>query len=207
MSKRQSLSEVQRTGVRELVRAAPVVSEVGRRFTAAGHQIALVGGSVRDALLGRLGTDLDFATSARPDEIDRVLDDWVDARWDMGREFGTIGARVDEWTLELTTYRFRGHSMADPGTYRSRAEVESFKQAGPLERIEQAMAASPDRAGGSAVLDKATMQRLRDEVEQTVEDAVAFAEASPAPTLADAWDALHANRRLETLIQAEPGGG
>lgn len=109
--------------------------------------------------------------------------------------------------LELTTYRFRGHSMADPGTYRSRAEVESFKQAGPLERIEQALAASADRAGGSAVLDKATMQRLRDEVEQTVEDAVAFAEASPAPTLADAWDALHANRRLETLIQAEPGGG
>jgi poly(A) polymerase len=100
-----SLSDVQRTGVRELVRAAPVVAEVGRRFAAAGYELALVGGSVRDALMGRLGTDLDFATSARPDEIERVLGSWVDARWDVGREFGTIGARVGEWTLEITTYR------------------------------------------------------------------------------------------------------
>ena len=105
VSERQSLSDVQRTGVRELVKAAPVVSEVGRRFADAGFEIALVGGSVRDALMGRLGTDLDFATSARPIDIERVLTDWVDARWDMGRDFGTIGARVGEWTLEITTYR------------------------------------------------------------------------------------------------------
>jgi poly(A) polymerase len=102
---RQSLSAVQRTGVRELVKAAPVVSEVGRRFSEAGFEVALVGGSVRDALMGRLGTDLDFATSADPVQIERVLAGWVDARWDVGREFGTIGARVGEWTLEITTYR------------------------------------------------------------------------------------------------------
>ncbi len=105
MSDRPSLTDVQRTGVRELVHAAPVVAEVGRRFSEAGFEIALVGGSVRDALLGRLGTDLDFTTSATPDDIDRALTGWVDARWDIGRDFGTLGARVGEWTLEITTYR------------------------------------------------------------------------------------------------------
>jgi poly(A) polymerase len=91
--------------VRELLRVAPVVEEVGRRFGQAGHEIAIVGGSVRDALLGRLGNDLDFATSARPDQIDRLLRGWTDARWDMGRDFGTLGARVGDWHLEITTYR------------------------------------------------------------------------------------------------------
>lgn len=120
VSERQSLSDVQRTGVRELVKAAPVVSEVGRRFAAAGFEIALVGGSVRDALMGRLGTDLDFATSARPDDIEHVLGDWVDARWDMGRDFGTIGARVGQWTLEITTFR------ADAYSAESRRPVVAF---------------------------------------------------------------------------------
>ena len=101
----QALTEIQRTGVRELVNAAPVIGEVGARFAKAGHDVALVGGSVRDALLGRLGKDLDFTTSARPDEIERTLSGWVDARWDVGRDFGTIGARLGEWQLEVTTYR------------------------------------------------------------------------------------------------------
>jgi poly(A) polymerase len=101
----RSLSQVQRTAVRELVKATPVIAEVGRRFEAAGHEIALVGGPVRDLLMGRLSQDLDFATSARPDEIEACLAGWVDARWDIGRDFGTIGATVGEWTLEITTYR------------------------------------------------------------------------------------------------------
>jgi pyruvate dehydrogenase E1 component alpha subunit len=110
--------------------------------------------------------------------------------------------------LELTTYRFRGHSMADAGAYRSRAEVESFKRAGPLQRVEQELVASGERLNGfAAALDEATMQALRDEVEKIVEEAVAFAEASAAPTLSDAWDAFHASRRHETLIRAEPGDG
>lgn len=91
--------------MRELVTAAPVIERVGAVFADAGFEIALVGGSVRDALLGRLGTDLDFTTSARPDDIERLLDGWVDARWDVGRAFGTIGARVGDWQLEITTYR------------------------------------------------------------------------------------------------------
>jgi poly(A) polymerase len=106
VSPQPSLADVQRTAVRELVKAAPVLDAIGRRFAAAGHEIALVGGSVRDALMGRLHDgDLDFATSARPDDIERLIDGWATARWDLGRDFGTIGARVDDWVLEITTFR------------------------------------------------------------------------------------------------------
>jgi poly(A) polymerase len=100
-----ALSHVQHTAVRELLKATPVIDEVGRRFTAGGFAISLVGGSVRDALLGRLGTDLDFTTDARPSDIEGCLRGWVDATWDMGRDFGTIGARLGDWLLEITTYR------------------------------------------------------------------------------------------------------
>ncbi|MEJ7628293.1 MAG: CCA tRNA nucleotidyltransferase [Nocardioidaceae bacterium] len=103
---------MQRTAVRELLRAAPVIDQVGERFARAGHAIALVGGSVRDALLGRLGKDLDFTTSARPDEIEHCLSGWVDARWDIGRDFGTIGARLGDWQLEVTTYRADSYGAA-----------------------------------------------------------------------------------------------
>jgi poly(A) polymerase len=88
-----------------MLRIAPVVDELGERFQAAGEQIALVGGTVRDALLGRLGPDLDFATSARPEVSERLVRGWASAVWDVGRAFGTIGARVDKWDLEITTYR------------------------------------------------------------------------------------------------------
>ena len=85
----------------------PVVDEVGTRFAAAGHQIALVGGTVRDALLGRLDRleDLDFTTSARPPEILALLGGWADAVWEIGIEFGTVGAQKDGFRLEITTYR------------------------------------------------------------------------------------------------------
>ncbi len=112
VSNQPSLSQLQRAAVRELLRVAPVIDEVGRRFAAAGHEIALVGGPVRDLLLGRLSNDLDFATSARPDQIETCLVGWVDARWDMGRNYGTIGARVGEWDLEITTYRSDSYNGA-----------------------------------------------------------------------------------------------
>lgn len=112
VSPQQSLSDVQRAAVRELVKAAPVIDEVGTRFNRAGHAISLVGGSVRDALRGRLGTDLDFTTSARPHDIERCLEGWVDARWDVGRDFGTIGARSGQWQLEITTYRSDAYGPA-----------------------------------------------------------------------------------------------
>ncbi|HET6625180.1 MAG TPA: CCA tRNA nucleotidyltransferase [Nocardioidaceae bacterium] len=99
------MSDVQRTAVRELLRIAPVIDELGARFEAAGEQIALVGGPVRDAMLGRLQNDLDFTTSARPEVTERLLKGWADAIWDMGRSFGTIGCRKDQWQVEITTYR------------------------------------------------------------------------------------------------------
>ena len=97
--------EVQRSVAAELDRIAPVIDELGRRFTEAGHEIALVGGPVRDAMLGRHHNDLDLTTSARPEQTERLLKGWADAMWDMGRDFGTIGCRKGEWQVEITTYR------------------------------------------------------------------------------------------------------
>jgi poly(A) polymerase len=83
------------------------LTEVGERFAAAGYEIALVGGPVRDVLLGRFGPDhdLDFATSARPTHILEILEGWADAIWDVGIKFGTVGARKNGRELEITTYR------------------------------------------------------------------------------------------------------
>jgi poly(A) polymerase len=84
---------------------SPVATELGRRFAAAGHQLHLVGGSVRDALLGRLGDDLDFCTDAHPDQTLAIVRGWAEATWETGREFGTIGAQRSGLRLEITTYR------------------------------------------------------------------------------------------------------
>lgn len=96
---------MQRKVAEELDRIAPVIDELGARFEGAGHTLALVGGPVRDAMLGRLQSDLDFTTSAHPDVTERLLKGWADAIWDLGRDFGTIGARKGEWQIEITTYR------------------------------------------------------------------------------------------------------
>ena len=104
-SHRARLSRVQHTAVRELLRVSPVLDELGTRFRDAGEEVALVGGPVRDALLGRLHNDLDLTTSARPEVTERLLTGWADAIWDMGRDFGTIGCRKDGWQIEITTYR------------------------------------------------------------------------------------------------------
>src|SRR5262245_38658674 len=92
MSYSSNLTETQRRAVSELMRVSPVADELGRRFVDAGHELHLVGGSVRDALLGRLGEDLDFCTDARPEQTLDILAGWAEATWETGREFGTIGA-------------------------------------------------------------------------------------------------------------------
>ncbi len=99
------ISDVQARVVAELARIAPVTDELGARFAAAGEEIALVGGPVRDAMLGRLHNDLDFTTSARPEVTEQLVRGWADATWDIGRDFGTIGCRRGEWQVEITTYR------------------------------------------------------------------------------------------------------
>jgi poly(A) polymerase len=81
------------------------VLALGRMFADAGHELALVGGPVRDAFLGRSTADLDFATSALPEQTEAVLSQWSRATWDVGREFGTIGARRGDVVVEVTTYR------------------------------------------------------------------------------------------------------
>jgi poly(A) polymerase len=99
------LNAAQRHAVAELLRVSPVADELARRFGAAGHELHLVGGSVRDALLGRLGDDLDFATSARPEQTLEILTGWAEATWTTGAEFGTIGASRRGLRLEITTFR------------------------------------------------------------------------------------------------------
>jgi poly(A) polymerase len=82
-------------------------AELAARFEAAGFHLYLVGGVVRDAVLGRLDrhADLDFTTDARPDDIERVVSGWADAIWDQGRRFGTIGLRLGDCRMEITTHR------------------------------------------------------------------------------------------------------
>ncbi|WP_407941471.1 CCA tRNA nucleotidyltransferase [Microlunatus kandeliicorticis] len=115
--------EAQRKAVAELVRVGPALDRLSAAFTDAGHQLYLVGGSVRDALRGELGDDLDLTTSARPDEIERLLRGLSRAVWTIGKEYGTVGCRLAadsgpggtagnagtdeprEWQVEVTTFR------------------------------------------------------------------------------------------------------
>ncbi len=106
-----ALAALQRRALDVLTGLEPEAVELGRVFADAGHELAIVGGPVRDAFLGRASTDLDFATSATPEESERLLARWGDAHWDIGREWGTIGARRfardgrGDVVVEVTTYR------------------------------------------------------------------------------------------------------
>ncbi|KGN36862.1 CCA tRNA nucleotidyltransferase [Knoellia aerolata] len=95
--------------VARLAPVLPLLTDLGACFARAGHELALVGGPVRDAFLGRTPPDLDFTTSASPDETEAILRAWGSATWDLGRDFGTIGAVRRsggvETTVEVTTYR------------------------------------------------------------------------------------------------------
>lgn len=83
----------------------PVVATLAKAFADAGRDLAVVGGPVRDALLGRATHDLDFTTDAQPDEILAIVTPVSSTQWDIGRVFGTIGARVQGEQVEITTYR------------------------------------------------------------------------------------------------------
>ena len=106
------LSELQSNAVRELVHRSPLLVEVGERFAAAGHSLHLVGGSVRDALLGRLDDDLDLTTDARPPQILTLVEGWADTTWDVGIAFGTVGLQKNGVRLEITTYRSESYEPA-----------------------------------------------------------------------------------------------
>ncbi|MFE1762786.1 CCA tRNA nucleotidyltransferase [Streptomyces angustmyceticus] len=100
-----ALNHVQRRAVSELLRVSPVADDLARRFQEAGFTLALVGGSVRDALLGRLGNDLDFTTDARPEDVLKIVRPWADAVWEVGIAFGTVGCKKESFDIEVTTYR------------------------------------------------------------------------------------------------------
>ena len=98
--------DTQQRQLAELVAIYPTADELATRFAEAGHELHLVGGTVRDTLLhGRAGGDLDFATSARPDDTELVLRGWADQIWLTGARFGTVSARKDGEIFEVTTYR------------------------------------------------------------------------------------------------------
>jgi poly(A) polymerase len=105
-------ADLLRRALARLAPALPLVTGLGERFEARGFELALVGGPVRDAFLGRTSPDLDFATSAMPDESEAILKSWGEAHWDVGREFGTIGARKGPATVEVTTYRADAYDRA-----------------------------------------------------------------------------------------------
>ena len=84
---------------------SPSVSRLAAAFADAGFELALVGGPVRDAFLGHNVHDLDFTTNALPDDIIRVVEPIAEAHWDIGRDFGTIGAQIAGEKVEITTYR------------------------------------------------------------------------------------------------------
>jgi poly(A) polymerase len=94
-----------------LVERAPLASSLATVFKERSFTLALVGGPVRDALLGRLGNDLDFTTNAPPLESKKILQKWADNVWDTGIEFGTVAAKRGETTVEVTTYRSDSYSQ------------------------------------------------------------------------------------------------
>lgn len=93
-----------------LTKQAPAAKELAQLFKQAGFQLALVGGPVRDAILGRLGNDLDFTTDAHPIECGKILKKWADSVWDIGAAFGTVAGKKAEITVEITTYRSESYS-------------------------------------------------------------------------------------------------
>jgi poly(A) polymerase len=91
--------------LRELLEVPGIAGELGALFQRAGHELYLVGGAVRAALMGQAGPDLDFATDARPQQVIALLQGWADSRYLVGVRFGTVGARKGDHILEITTFR------------------------------------------------------------------------------------------------------
>ncbi|MGV9183680.1 CCA tRNA nucleotidyltransferase [Arcanobacterium canis] len=92
-------------GLASLRQLPAAILQLGSIFSRSGYELALVGGPVRDAFLGRPIHDFDFTTSARPEDTEKLLEEWADGVWDIGKEFGTIGAAKDGLVVEVTTYR------------------------------------------------------------------------------------------------------
>jgi poly(A) polymerase len=114
-----------------LVTSEEPIKGLAQAFHEAGFELALVGGPVRDAFLGRAVHDLDFTTSATPDQIEKLVKPLADATWDVGRAFGTIAAQLGEHTVEITTYRadsYDGSSRKPDVVFGTSLEEDLFRR-------------------------------------------------------------------------------
>jgi len=105
-----AISAEQAKAAANLITLPKAAAELARAFRLAGFRLALVGGPVRDALLGRNGNDLDFTTDARPEESMKILKGWTDATWDTGIAYGTVAGKKGDVTAEITTFRKDSYS-------------------------------------------------------------------------------------------------
>jgi len=114
VAQKATLSADQRQAAAALLRAntSPAVGELGELFAMAGHELALVGGPVRDVFLGGHPKDLDLTTDAVPERILAITRDWADKTWKVGIEFGTVGLRKRDEIFEITTYRSEAYDRA-----------------------------------------------------------------------------------------------
>ncbi len=97
--------------IRSLIERAPLASSLAQAFSAKGFRLALVGGPVRDAIIGRLGNDLDFTTDAKPLETKKILQSWAENVWETGIEFGTVAGKRGDTTVEVTSYRSESYDV------------------------------------------------------------------------------------------------
>jgi poly(A) polymerase len=114
VDQKATLTAEQRRAAAVLLRAntSPTVAELGELFAAAGHELALVGGPVRDVFLGGNPPDLDLTTDAVPERVLEITKAWADKTWTVGIEFGTIGLRKRHEIFEITTYRSEAYDGA-----------------------------------------------------------------------------------------------
>jgi len=105
------LNAAAQLAITTLTKQAPEATKLAIAFKAAGFKLALVGGPVRDAILGRLGNDLDFTTDAHPKDCEKILNKWADSVWDIGAAFGTVAGKKGEITVEITTYRSESYKL------------------------------------------------------------------------------------------------
>src|SRR6266581_1281504 len=107
------MSDEQRNAAAALLREqVPAAAEIGRLFARHGHELALVGGPVRDVLLGQRPGDLDLTTDATPDQVLTMARGWADRTWEVGIAFGTVGLRKGSSLFEITTYRSEQYGRA-----------------------------------------------------------------------------------------------
>ncbi|RCG30093.1 CCA tRNA nucleotidyltransferase [Sphaerisporangium album] len=145
-----NLSVSQQRAVIDLFRRiAPVADELGELFAAQGHELAVVGGSVRDVFLGRIGNDLDLTTDARPERVLEIVTGWADSVWTIGIDFGTVGVRKGGWVLEITTYRSESY---DPKSRKPEVAYGETLEA-DLERRDFAVNAMAVRLPGHEFVD------------------------------------------------------